>query len=110
MANRVEFTFGTDEQIQALTPSDPLWIELGFYYPADKTWFYQIVGGVLRKYGGGETSEIGVGATINDKVIGAIKTRILNDEVLKVPENYDYNTFFLDMEGSASIEGNINIM
>ena len=109
MANLVKFTDGTEAQILALTPADAKWVEKGFYYPSDKSYFYRALNGVMVLYGGGDVSVIGVGCTINGKVIGGVKAFIAINEVLNVPEDFNYNTFPMTIDGDVILTGNINI-
>lgn len=105
------FITGTEAQILALTTSSPYWYEYGFYFPTDKSYFYQAREGVMVKYGdGGDDEYFGCGILLNDKVIGGVKTLIESDDVLYIPENWDYNTFKLDIEGTVTCDGRINIM
>jgi len=46
-----KYNFGTEAQILALLNTSPLWIDLAFYYPSDKAYFYQIQNGVMKKIG-----------------------------------------------------------
>ncbi|MBK8807759.1 MAG: hypothetical protein IPO21_14390 [Bacteroidales bacterium] len=110
MATSVEFREGTEAQILALTPQSSSWIEKAFYYPSDKTYFYRVVNNVMVRYGAGEVTNVGIGITLNEKVIGGVKTFIEQNDTLLIPDNYDYNTFRLDIEGTINCFGQINIM
>ena len=57
MADALKFIYGTEAQILALTPDSEYSFEKGFYYQSDKTYFYQAVGTVLKKYGDTATEE-----------------------------------------------------
>lgn len=103
----LKFTYGTEAQILALTPSDDAWVERAFYYPEDKGYFYQAKDGVLVKYGGGEDS--GVGIRINGDLLGGVKSLILSNETLTIPEYYEYNIHNLEVQGQINCEGCINI-
>lgn len=107
MAN-VIYKFGTEAQILALTPEDESWVEQAFYWPTDKDYSYQIFDGVMRKKGGGEGSSVGV--KLNSQTFGGVKTLIEVNDVLDIPENYDYNTFSLGVEGVINCSGQINII
>lgn len=110
MAATLEFKFGTEAQILALTPSSEKWVEQAFYYPDDKTYFFQVRNGVMKRYGGGDIDLIGTGVKLNGLVLGSQKTLIESDDLLYIPENHDYNTFTLNVEGEINNEGQINIM
>jgi len=103
----VKYKYGTEAQILALQPTDAAWVDRAFYYPEDKDYFFQALNGAMKKYGSGESS--GVGVQLNEKYLSGIKTKILNTEILTIPENYDYNTFTLDVEGIINCDGQINI-
>lgn len=105
----IKFKYGTEAQILALTTDSPNWVNLGFYYPSDKAYFYQVQNGVMKKIGA-DVSVVGVGCMINDKVIGGVKPFIAINEVLTVPEEYDYNTFPMTVDGDIILAGNINIL
>ena len=105
------FFTATEAVILALTTASPFWFEYAFYYPTDKSYFYQALGGVLKKYGDGEADDFfAYGIKLNDKAITGVKTLIEETDVLEIPENYDYNTFTLNVEGTVNCEGQINIM
>jgi len=104
------FYYGTESQILALTPSSSQWIDRSFYYPIDKTYFYQAFNGTMKKYGGGDVSLTGIGILLNGKVLGGIKTKIEETDTLEIPENYDYNTFSLIIAGIINCNGQINIV
>jgi hypothetical protein len=110
MADLVKYIYGTEAQILSLEPEDGNWIEKAFYYPSDKNYFYQALNGVMKKYGAGDATQLGVGITLDGKIIGGVKTIILPNEVLDIPENYDYNTYSLYVEGIIVNDGQINIM
>lgn len=111
MGEPIKFRYGTEAEILTLTPASENWFNRAFYYPSDKSYFYQAVDGVMKKYGDGEDNEFfGYGILLNDKVIGGVKSLIETNDVLEIPENYDYNTFKLDVEGIINCEGQINIM
>jgi hypothetical protein len=108
MAEPVKYIYGTETQILALTDESPLWFNRAFYYPSDKDYFYQLVDGVMVKYGGG--SEAGVGIKLNNSVIGGVKILIEENDVLVIPANYDYNTTSLNVDGVINNDGQINII
>lgn len=110
MADIVRFLDGTEAQILALTSDSPNWIDKAFYYPTDQDYFYRVVDGEMRIYGAGNASVVGVGITLNDKVIGGVKNNILINETLNIPENYEYNVYSLDVQGTINNSGVINIM
>lgn len=103
----------SEAEILALTPNDAKWYDKGFYYPNDiplKPYYYRVVNGEMVLYAGGETGIVAAGCTINDKVIGGVKSHILTDDVLVVPEGYDYNTFPMKVDGDIILDGEINII
>ncbi len=104
-----KFKFNTDAEILALTPEHPSWENLAFYYPNDRTWFYQAYEGVLKKYHG-DPSEGGVGIFLNGKVIGGVKQYIEADDVLDVPANWEYNVTQIAVDGIINLDGDINIL
>jgi len=102
----------SESQILALSETDDLWFEKAFYYPNDyprKSYFYRILDGELYQIGSKESGGV-LGIKLNGSVIGGIKTLIQEDEVLEIPENYDYNTYALDVSGIINCAGQINIM
>jgi len=104
----VKFKWGTEAQILALLPTDAKWVNRAFYYPSDKSYFYQAVDGVTRKYGDGSGS--GTGVKLNGSVLGGVKTYIQTNELLDIPEHHDYNTFSLKIDGDIKLGGQINFM
>lgn len=104
----LKFIYGTEAQILALTPESPNWVDRAFYYPEDKEYFFQAVSGVMKKYGSGQGS--GVGIRLNGDLLGGIKTLIEMNDILTIPGNYDYNTYQLDIQGSIECNGQINMM
>lgn len=104
----IKFVYGTEAQILALVPTDAAWVDRAFYYPEDKPYFYQALDGVMKKYGGGETS--GVGIRLNGSIIGGVKSLIESTDILTIPENYEYNVHRLNVQGNINSEGEINIM
>lgn len=104
----VRFIYGTEAQILALQPTDANWVDRAFYYPEDKEYFFQAVSGVMKKYGSGQGS--GIGVRVNGDLLGGIKTLIEETETLTIPENYEYNAHRLNVVGSIDNEGEINIM
>lgn len=110
MAGLVKYVYGTEAQILALIPTDSNWYERGFYYPSDKTYFYQAVEGVMKKYGDTPTLSIGIGVTLNEKVIGGVKVLIENEDILTIPDYYDYNTFTFNIAGIVNCSGQINML
>ena len=109
-ANQIKFIYGTEAQILALTPESLYWVEKAFYYPEDKSYFYQIVNNVLVKYGQGDSTSVGIGITLNNKVIGGVKTKIENDDVLDIPLDWEYNCTHLVVEGVINNNGELNIL
>jgi hypothetical protein len=107
MAANLNFIYGTEAEILALTPDNPKWKERGFYYPNDQEYFYQALEGQMKQYGGGSLA--GVGVKLNGIVIGGSKTRITAAETLDIPTDYDYNTYTLTVEGQINCNGQINI-
>lgn len=107
MAEPLIFIYGTEAQILALESTDANWIDRAFYYPEDRDYFYQVSNGVMKKYVGGESSSTGV--KLNDKVIGGVPTFIAETDVLEAPENFDMNTYKLNIDGIVNISGQINI-
>ena len=67
MAELIKYYYGTEAQILALTNTSPNWVEKAFYYPSDKTYFYQLVNGVMKKYGDVSGVLSGIGITLNEK-------------------------------------------
>lgn len=105
----------SEAQILALRSSSEKWYPNGFYYPNDIPalgYFYRLENGVMNPKGkqNGGTAIGGTGVTLNNNVIGGIKTLIENDDSLHIPENYDYNTYKLNVQGVVNVEGTINIM
>jgi len=107
MAN-VYFKYGTEAQILALTPASSSWVERAFYYPSDKTYFYQALNGVMKKYASGEGSSVGI--KLNGRSIGGVKSLIELNDTLEIPENWNYNTFSLDVDGVINMDGQINMI
>ncbi len=110
MARSVKYIFGTEAEILVLQPADDEWYEQGFYYPEDKDYFYQILNGEFKKFGGVDDSSIGEGIRLNTKIIGGVKIIIEDGDILTIPESYDYNTSNLLVNGIINCEGQINII
>ena len=112
MVKDIEFFDGTEAQILALTSSHPKWIERAFYYPSDKDYFYQVLGGRMRPFGkiGSEGTNAGVGVKINGQVMGGVKTAIADTDTVTIPTDYDYNTFALSVAGAINCDGGIHII
>lgn len=108
MADQVKYKWGTEAQILALTVNDASWVNRAFYYPSDKSYFYQAVDGVMRKYGDGASAWVGI--SINDAVIGGVKRLIQTNETLRIPDHYDYNTYKLTVDGHIILDGKINFL
>ena len=107
----LEFQFSSSEaKILALTPTSEYWKEQAFYYPDDKSYFYQVRNGVMKRYGGGDIDLIGTGVKLNGLVLGSQKTLVESYDLLYIPELHDYNTFSLSIEGEINNCGQINIM
>lgn len=104
----VVYKYGTEAQILALQPTDVAWENRAFYYPEDKDYFFQALDGVMKKYASGEGSSVGV--KLNGQTFAGIKTLIEENDILEIPENYDYNTFKLNVEGIIDCNGEINVM
>ena len=104
MGNAVKYFYGTDEQILALTSESANWHERAFYYPSNRLYFYQIVDGVMARRATGR------GVTVNNEVIGGIKRNINEDELLYIPEDYEYNALRLNIDGACECLGIINII
>ncbi len=102
------FVYGTEAQILALTFSSENWIDQAFYYPNDQTYFFQVFDGVMKRYAGGEGS--GTGVRLNDAVLGGVKTLIEDDDILEIPDNHDYNTLTLTVDGIVNCDGQINML
>jgi len=51
MGAAIRFIYGTEAEILALQPTDTRWVERAFYYPEDKTYFFQALNGVMKRYG-----------------------------------------------------------
>ena len=105
----------SEAEILALDSSSDKWYPNGFYYPNDVPalgYFYRLENGVMNPKGkqNGGTAVGGVGVTLNNNVIGGVKTFIESGDTLFIPENYDYNTFSLTAYGVVNCEGQINIM
>lgn len=107
MAATVKYYYGTEVEILNIPVDSLNWTDRAFYYPSDKDYFYQAIDGVMKKYGGGGSA--GVGIKLNDVVIGGIKRIIESGEILTIPENYDYNTYSLTVDGIINNDGQINI-
>jgi hypothetical protein len=54
----------------------------------------------------------GVGIKLNGQVIGGVKSLIEENEILDIPSFWEYNIFFLDIDGRIDIDanGSINIL
>lgn len=104
----LNFIYGTEAQILALTPLSEEWIEQAFYYPNDQTYFFQVFEGERKRYGGGEGS--GTGIRLNDAVLGGVKTLIEDNDILEIPDYHDYNTFDLTVDGVINCDGQINML
>lgn len=104
----LKFKYNTEAAILALTPSSPEWVERAFYYPEDKTYFYQALNGEMKLYGGGDVNVVGVGVTLNGKVIGGVKSLIEENETLIIPDNYEYNVFKTTIDGTIILDGTLN--
>ena len=103
----------SEVELLSMTDADPQWYDQGFYYPNDvpiKPYYYRVVTGVMTQYAGGDVSVVGVGISLNEKVIGGVKTLIENGDILTIPENFDYNTYSLNVSGVVNNSGQINIM
>jgi len=110
MAELIKYFNGTEAKILALTNASPYWVDKAFYYPTDKTYFYQLVDGVMKKYGGQEEALTGTGITINGQIMGGAKYKILENDVVDIPENYEYNVLGLENNGLINNNGRINVL
>lgn len=110
MGAAIKYKYGTEAQILALTTDSAGWVDRAFYYPEDKNYFYQALNGEMKVYGAGNVSIVGLGITLNEKIIGGVKTLIEQDDILNIPENWDYNTKTLTVAGEINCYGDINIM
>ena len=106
----------TEAQILALTSSSDKWFEFAFYYPSDSNggnYFFRLENGVMVKKGGGanggDDGVGGVGITLNNLVVGGVKRLIESNDTLSIPENWDYNTYRLDVNGTINCAGTINL-
>lgn len=104
----VKYFFGTEAEILALEPTDSNWVNQAFYYPTDQDYFYQAYNGEMKLYGSGESS--GIGIRLNGSNIGGVKSIIEDTDILEIPENWDYNTFSLLVNGTINCDGQINIL
>ena len=109
MADKLKFVYGTEAQILALLVTDINWVNRAFYYPNDHSYFFQALDGVMKKYGGGTTTEVGIGIFLNGLVIGGVKRFIEADDILEIPLNWDYNIRALAVDGQIICDGQINI-
>lgn len=110
MADVVKYFFNTEAQILALTHLHPQWEEKAFYYPSDKSYFYQIFDGVLKKYGQGDVSLSSVGVLLNNKIIGGSKNFIETSDILQVPDYFQYFVRNLKVDGEIKSDGEIFVM
>lgn len=110
MGAAIRFIYGTEAEILALQPTDTSWVERAFYYPEDKTYFFQALNGVMKRYGAGDSTLLGVGVQLDGKVIGGVKTLVNTSETLTIPQDYDYNTYTLLVNGTVDVFGQINII
>ena len=104
----LKFIYATEAQILALLPSESNWNDRAFYYPEDKDYFYQALNGVMKKYGSGEGSSVGV--KLNAQTFGGVKTTIESADVLDIPQFYAYNTTRLNVAGVVEVAGEVNII
>lgn len=107
----------TESQILALTSISDLWFEFAFYYPSDSNggnYFFRLENGVMVKKGGGANGGNngvgGIGITLNGLVIGGVKNLIESNDVLNIPENWEYNAKRLNVNGIINCYGEINII
>lgn len=112
MAQSVKFFDRTEAEILAFTPASPEWVDKAFYYPSDKDYFYRALNGTMHAYGlaGSTGTNAGVGVKLNGQVMGGVKTSIAQSETVDIPEDYDYNTYTLAVNGTVNAYGQINIM
>jgi hypothetical protein len=108
MADLVKYLYGTETQILALTPDSANWKEKAFYYPSDKAYFFQALGGVMKRYGGGDES--GIGIRLNGSIIGGVKSLIDFGDTLDIPVNWEYNVRRLTVNGKINALGVINMI
>lgn len=104
MADLVKYYFNTESKILSLLPTDVQWQESAFYYPSDKTYFYQAVGGVMKKYGAPDqpvevvsniVANLGIGNLTDapasqDQNIGDIYVAKDTFMILIINENFNY--------------------
>lgn len=105
----------SEAEILALTSSDALWYDLGFYYPNDnpyKPYYYRVIHGKMQKYNVEENiiDIDGLGITLNGNVIGGVKNNIDITDELNIPENWEYNIKSLTVNGEINCSGDINII
>lgn len=62
----------------------------------------------FTEYGGGATG--GEGITLNNKVIGGVKSFIESADVLDIPQYWEYNLYKIDVDGTVLLDGEINII
>jgi hypothetical protein len=57
-------------------------------------------------------STLGIGITLNGRVIGGVKRFIEENDILDIPNYWEYNVFDLDVDGRIDIDENgmINIL
>lgn len=53
---------------------------------------------------------IGIGITLNSQVIGGVKRRIETNDILNVPEYWEYNVTQLEVDGIIELDGEINLI
>lgn len=108
MSDKLKFVYGTEAQILALTPEMTGWVNRAFYYPNDRSYFFQALNGVMKKYGGGTTTEVGIGIFLNNLVIGGVKQLIECTDLLEIPLHWEYNVTRLSVDGIIENDGIIN--
>lgn len=104
----------TESQILSLTSENELWFDKGFYYPSDSnggSYFYRLENDVMvKKGGGGGVGVSGIGITLNYLVIGGSKSFIEENDILNIPEKWEYDVKRLNVQGVINCEGEINIL
>jgi hypothetical protein len=55
-------------------------------------------------------STLGIGITLNGRVIGGVKRLIQTGEILDIPLYWEYNVTRLEVDGNIQLDGTINIL
>ena len=109
----------TEAKILQLKAGDAQWVERAFYYPSDvDEVFYQVINGRMRKFYCSDSTITNTGTTANIEYIGILlnekgysgfKMLIEDDDILYIPEYYEYNGNYLSINGIVDCEGIISI-